>query len=197
MKEEKIIRDPEAFQLLADETRLKMIYLLRAKEMTVSQIAHDLGLTPQTIYHHIKKLREVEMVEVAREERVDHLVESYYRATAGVFHFVDGACKRETDAGAQSRKTLEAMARLGHEVDFDDSVISKIVSLTKVIRGRREDPRMMERVFEIDNLDPFTQMDVIELTLMIEADDADFAKYLDAQRELRDLLRARRSKSGP
>ena len=197
MKEEKIIRDPEAFQLLADETRLKMIYLLRAKEMTVSQIAHDLGLTPQTIYHHIKKLREVEMVEVAREERVDHLVESYYRATAGVFHFVDRACKRETDAGAQSRKTLEAMARLGHEVDFDDSVISKIVSLTKEIRGRREDPRMMERVFEIDNLDPFTQMDVIELALMIEADDADFAKYLDAQRELRDLLRSRRSESGP
>ena len=54
MKNQKIIRSPHAFQLLADETRMRVVYMLRAKEMTVSQIASELGLTPQTIYHHIK-----------------------------------------------------------------------------------------------------------------------------------------------
>src|SRR2546427_241267 len=69
----KLITDPDAFQLLGDETRRRIIYLLRAKEMTVSQIAGELNLTPQAIYHHIRKLRDAGMVEVAREEGVDHL----------------------------------------------------------------------------------------------------------------------------
>ena len=42
-------------------------------------------MTPQAIYHHIKKLLPAEMVEVTREERVDNFIETYYRATAEVF----------------------------------------------------------------------------------------------------------------
>ena len=67
MKSFKVIKDPDAFQLLADETRRRVIYLLRAKEMTVAQIAEELKLTPQAIYHHIRKLKDAEMVEVARD----------------------------------------------------------------------------------------------------------------------------------
>src|SRR2546425_538311 len=60
MKAFKVIKSPEAFQLLADETRRRIIYLLRAKEMTVSQISAELGLTPQAIYHHIRKMRDAD-----------------------------------------------------------------------------------------------------------------------------------------
>ena len=94
MKHYKSISDPEAFKLMADETRRKIVFLLRAKEMTVSQIAHELNITPQTIYHHIKRLVEGNLVEVTREVRVDHLIESYYRATAEVFHFTIGKTSR-------------------------------------------------------------------------------------------------------
>src|SRR5438445_112154 len=90
MKAFKMIKDPEAFRLLADETRRRIIYLLRAKEMTVSQIAAELNLTPQAIYHHIRKLRDSDLVEVAREERVDHFIETYYRATAEMFNLSHG-----------------------------------------------------------------------------------------------------------
>src|SRR5713226_5202149 len=73
MKAFKLITDPQAFQLLGDETRRRVIYLLRAKEMTVSQIAGELNLTPQAIYHHIRKLRDAGMVEVALLARdLDH-----------------------------------------------------------------------------------------------------------------------------
>ena len=41
---------------MADDTRRRVVYLLRAKEMTVGQIHHELQLTPQAIYHHIRKL---------------------------------------------------------------------------------------------------------------------------------------------
>src|SRR5512137_2899755 len=90
MKEVKAISDPEACRLLADEKRRKIIYLLRAKEMTVSQIADELNLAPQNLYHHIKKMLEADLVEVTREVRVGSLIESYYRATAEVFQITVG-----------------------------------------------------------------------------------------------------------
>ncbi len=65
MKAIKVVNDPKEFQLLADGTRRKIIFLLRATEMTVSQIASNLGLTPQAIYHHIKKLQKADLVTVA------------------------------------------------------------------------------------------------------------------------------------
>ena len=64
MKAFKVIKSPEAFQLLADETRRRIIYLLRAKEMTVSQISAELGLTPQAIYHHIRKMRDAKIFQI-------------------------------------------------------------------------------------------------------------------------------------
>ena len=87
MKAFKVIKGgADAFQLLADETRRRIIYLLRAKEHTVSQMAAELELTPQAIYHHIRKLRDADLVEVSREERIDHFIETYFRATAEVFY---------------------------------------------------------------------------------------------------------------
>src|SRR2546430_2988428 len=63
----KYITDPKALDAVADETRRKLIYLLRAKEQTVSQLAEALGKTPQAIYHQIRKLTAAGLVEVARE----------------------------------------------------------------------------------------------------------------------------------
>jgi len=84
MKAFKVIENPEAFQLMGDKTRRRIIFLLRAKEMTVSQIAAELGMTPQAIYHHIRKFRDADLVEVAREERIDHFIETYYQAAAKI-----------------------------------------------------------------------------------------------------------------
>lgn len=88
MKKVKVFKDPRAFKILSVETRRKIIHLLRVKERTVSQIAEDLGKTPQVIYHHIRKLLDADMVEVAKEVRIDHFIETYYRATAEVFECI-------------------------------------------------------------------------------------------------------------
>jgi DNA-binding transcriptional ArsR family regulator len=193
MKDSKVIKSPEAFQLLADETRLKMVYLMRAKEMTVSQMASELGLTPQTIYHHIKKLRDVGMVEVSREERIDHLVESYYRATAGVFLFADGACSKDGDEAARMRKTLEALATLGHELNVEPASISKTAKLKEDLRKHRENSRIIERVYDLDDIDPFIQKDVVEFMTLIEMSDKEFEKHLATLRTLRKWLRTQKT----
>ena len=114
----KTIKDPEAFQLLGDETRRKIVFLLRVKEMTVSQIAAELNITPQAVYHHIKKLQKVDMVEVAREERIGHLIESYYRATAETFTCSFGKTPRSREfAREQVTTVLNAMKKLGFNLN--------------------------------------------------------------------------------
>lgn len=198
MRERKTIRDPGAIQLLADDTRMKMIYLLRAKEMTVSQIADEIGLTPQTIYHHIKRLREAEMVEVSREERIEHLVESYYRATAGMFFFVDGACAGESGGEEKVRSIIEALDVLGFKVDPSDRHVATILKLAEEIRRRRKDPEIMARIYEMDDIDSSLGDDLGEFAAMMKMDDREFEKYLSAQRTLRtSLLSGRTRKREP
>lgn len=189
-----MIRDPGAFQLLADETRLSMIYLLRAKEMTVSQIAAELGLTPQTIYHHIKKLREVDMVEVSREERIDHLVESYFRATAGMFHFVNGTCVKEGGVRQSIENALKALESLGHAIDTNSTGINKIQKLSEKLNVFREDPKILDKTYELDDIDPFTQRYLVEFAMMMEMPDRDFEAYLETQRNLREWLLSQQRK---
>ena len=117
-----IIRDPESFQLVADETRRKIIFLLRVKEMTVGQIADELNLTPQAVYHHIRRLVNSQMVEVTKEERVGHLIESYYRATAEVFNLVVGTASHDKEAlKEQIADALAGLKRLGFAVEANQS----------------------------------------------------------------------------
>ncbi len=191
MRDRKIIKDPGAFQLLADETRMRMIYLLRAQEMTVSQIARELGLTPQTIYHHIKKLRDADMVEVSREERVEHLVESFYRATAGYFHFVNGGCGKELEKGEVVKSALTILNRLGYEVEESEKQAAKIFDLSEALRHDREDPDIVGRIFEMDDIDPSIGEGTVELAMMMKMTDKDFEEYIEKQKALREALRAR------
>jgi len=173
-----------------------MLYLMRAKELTVSQIAADLGLTPQTIYHHIKKLKECDMVEVSKEVRVDHLVESYYRATAGMFHFVSGGCS-DTCRGKDSvGKALKALDNMGHDLDMGPVALNSISKSTELLRKQRENPDIITKVYDMDDLDPFNQNDVIEFTILMTMTDKEFDKYIDAQRKIREaLLSSRKGRS--
>ncbi len=195
MKERKTIKDPGAIQLLADETRMKMIYLLRAKEMTVSQISGELGLAPQTIYHHIKRLKEADMVEVSREERVEHLVESYYRATAGMFFFVDGSCSDDIESKERVESALSTLSRLGFDIDPDEKQVSSVLKLVKDLRRSRKDPAIVDRIYDLDDLDPSNVDGLAELAMMMSMSDREFEKYLDTQRTLRDWLRSKRGKA--
>src|SRR5512136_1684829 len=130
MRAFKTISNPEAFKLLGDESRRKILFFLRAKEMTVSQIPQELNLTPQTVYFHVKKLLEGGMVEVAREVRVDHLIESYYQATAEVFHFTVGKTSRSKETlTEQIEATLNALKRVGFKIEYNKKIIDQMADL--------------------------------------------------------------------
>ena len=191
MKHLKTITDPKAFKLMADETRRKIVFLLRAKEMTVSRIAHELGITPQTVYHHIKKLVEGDLVEVTREVRVDHLIESYYQATAEVFHFTVGksgeskkVLEEETEAA------LKALVRIGFKLKYNKKAIADLVDLTVQQKDCCGAGEYEEPISNLDDVDFFTKQHAQEYAAILSMSEKEFAVQNTLRKKFRELLRS-------
>ena len=195
MRAFKFVKDPKAFELIADETRRKMIYLLRAKDLSVSQIAAELNKTPQAIYHQIRKLLDAGLVEIGKEERVDHFIETYYRATAEVFEFVHGEGSEEFQA-SKTKEGLKALSRLGLDVELDDETIARIVDLSKRLEsvGYRTKTELQDRIAELENVDFLTKQGIAKYVQLLTMSDKQFDEMLDLERQLRTLLKSKIAK---
>jgi DNA-binding transcriptional ArsR family regulator len=190
LKALKVVTDPKAFELLADETRRRIIYLLRAKELTVSQIAEQLDKTPQAIYHHIRKLLECGLVDVAKEERLGHFIETYYRASAEVFHLSYGECESEEFAEQRTRDTLQALEKLGFTVKIDEKTVSRLVELDRKIEQAGMKREFEEKISELEDVDFLTKQDVAGYMKHLFMTDRQFDDWLDLMKEFRELLRS-------
>lgn len=185
----KAITDPESFKLLGDETRRKIIYLLRVKEMTVSQIAADLNMSPQAVYHHIKKLLEGDMIEITREERVDHLIESYYRATAESFHLVVGRTPSGREVvKEQMASILKALKKLGFKIEVNEKTIAQLSNLQVELDSCCKGAKFEDAISEMEDVDFMAKMYVEEYAHLLAMTDAEFAKQQEIEKKFRDLL---------
>ena len=192
MKSVKVVNDPKEFQLLADGTRRKIIFLLRTTEMTVSQISSNLGLTPQAIYHHIKKLLKADLVTVEREERVGHLIESYYRATAEAFLCSVGV----TPSGReffekQTKTTLDSLVRVGFKLEYgEDDIQLLIEKQDELLRccGEKDFGENMKDT--LDDLDNTTLALTQDFGKLIAMTDEEFENHQNLKREFRDALKS-------
>lgn len=189
MKAVKLITDPQAFNLLADDTRRRIVHLLRAKERTVSQIAEEIGLTPQAIYHHIRKMKEADLVEVAKEERVDHFIETYYRATAEVFHLSHGPGAKSLDEEKEIRDALENLPKIGIGVASDSETISEVVAAAMKLMICAKESTWFDKVSELHDVDFFGKQRMVEYACIATMSDKDFAAYLENYKNLRKLLK--------
>jgi DNA-binding transcriptional ArsR family regulator len=190
VKAVKLIRDPEAFQLLADDTRRRIIHLLRAKERTVSQIAEELGLTPQAIYHHIRKMKAADLVEIAKEERIDHFIETYYRATAEIFHLSHGEAGTKASEEKQTKETLSSLAKIGIKVATDDESVARLVKAASSMKDCTNNSTWFDKISELEDVDFFTKQGMIEYSCLATMSDKEFEEFLDGYREMRKLLRS-------
>src|SRR3990172_1211074 len=185
MKAFKVIKGPDTFQLLADETRRRIIYLLRARDYTVSQISKELDLTPQAIYHHIRKLKESDMIEVAKEERVGHFIETYYRATAEVFYLEHGESKDKAAEEKHVREALDSLKRLDLPVQADADLAAKVVALLQKMDRIGTKWEWTERIAALDDVDFVTRQTLVHLAKLLATTDAEFAEFQKADKELR------------
>lgn len=58
------------YKVLADETRIKIVYLLLARELCVGHIAKILGGTPSNVSHHLRLLRSARLVKYRRQGKL-------------------------------------------------------------------------------------------------------------------------------
>jgi DNA-binding transcriptional ArsR family regulator len=200
MKPFMVIKEPEAFELLADETRRKIIYLLRVKEMTVSQVAEELGITSQAVYHHIRKLLKGKMIEVVKEERIGHLIESYYRATAEDFLLSHGKVRSKALhdkelAEEQITRVLNGLNKIGFNLEFDKNKISQMTDL----RAEVEEPcvaceKYEDDIWNMEDLDLPMRMLAAEFAGTLLMSDKEFNKQQEIRRKIRDLLLSLRAR---
>ncbi len=190
----KVIRDPKAMDLMNDGTRRKIVDLLRAKDMAVIQIAEQLEKTPQAIYHHIGKMLETGLIEVAKEDRIGHFIETYYRATAEFFLFTNGEEKDEEGGRleeARSREALQPLPSLGLGGPIDKPTTDKLVTLirkTNLAWKGKLAHEISEKVAEREDLDYFTKQSVIEYSEVALMSDKQFEDMQRNQKEIRELL---------
>jgi DNA-binding transcriptional ArsR family regulator len=188
MKAVKIITDPEAFQLLADDTRRKIIFLLRTRPLSASQIAQELSLSPQTVYHHIQKLKGAGMVEVVKEERVGHLIESYYQSTAEVFNCYIGESPGGIEVAKKVVKTIvDTLNRLGFNLEYDDAKAQEIANAEKKLSRFRDLQEINEQVSKFDDVDFLCKQDVLEAAKILSLSDEEFNERLAIERKVREL----------
>ena len=95
----------QTLALLADATRLRLLYLLTDGERGVSDLERITGLPQPTVSHHLGLLRRARLVQARREGR-----QVFYRLTHPAA--VPGVLSVPTDGGAITL-TLGAMTEAG------------------------------------------------------------------------------------
>lgn len=177
-------------ELLGDDTRRRIVYLLRARESTISQVAQELSMTPQAIYHHIKKLLGAGMVEVTREERVENFIETYYRATAEVFEFSWGQGKQHRYAEQRLKDALLRLGKLGINVNVDEEKVVKIVELQRKLEAIGDKRELGEKAAKLEDVDFLGKQDLTSYAKMITMTDKQYEDWVRLSKEFRNLLRS-------
>jgi DNA-binding transcriptional ArsR family regulator len=187
MRTFKSIRDPAGYEAMVDKTRRRIIFMLRAKDMTVSQLAEALRKTPQAIYHQISILRDVGMVEIAREERVKHFIETYYRATAEIFLFQDGEVSKAQSEAIWS-EALAALSKVGMRVRTDDEFVHKVAKANAAIANCGPATDLEEKLAKLDESILLTNTRALDLARLALMSDRQFDEFMASWQELRGLL---------
>jgi len=83
----------EIFQMLSDETRLRILRTLEKKELCVSDIARETGVSQSAVSHQLRVLRQTDLVRSQRKGK-----RIYYRIADGhVFSIVRDGLEHVTE----------------------------------------------------------------------------------------------------
>jgi DNA-binding transcriptional ArsR family regulator len=188
----KVIEDPEKFQLLADGTRRKIVFLLRATEMTAGQMASTLDVTAQTIYHHLKKLQKADLVNVSRTEQIGHLTESYYRATAEAFLCSVGTTPKGREFfEKQMKTTLDSLVKIGFNLKYSEDDVQRLIEKQDEILKCCSRQDYEENIKDkLDNIDDGTLSIIDDYAKLITMTDKEFGEQQRLKREFRDALKS-------
>lgn len=192
-----------AFGLLMDETRSRIVRLLQENELSVGEIAKALDLTPQNVYHHIRKLHDVGLIAVKEEKRSGHLIESYYTTTADTFlYYTDQMNESDTQAFLA---VLSGLNELGYGMELNEKnarsltdIQQKRVSLMGGAPAENEicpSCSFSGYFMKFGPMNPLLLSRIIYYSNLMRLSDEDFEKSLDLTKQLRKTLLSMKTKS--
>ncbi len=136
----KIIKDPKNIEMILDETRSKILALLRDGPLNANEITGGVSKSRSNVYRHIDKLREGGYIEeVPRSER--DCYEKTFRRTANVFLLCPKGISSDSTGNnkiapsldweniLEMKKILEKLDGFGIRNDASDELAEKIAKL--------------------------------------------------------------------
>jgi DNA-binding transcriptional ArsR family regulator len=119
-----VVTDPKVIKVGIEDTRRKILALLRFNDLTVSQIAEVIGKDESTVYRHVEKLKSAGYIRAAGERTVHHIPEKIYGRTAKVFllspdDFGKAEASRilEKERRSQVEAAVRILSKAGYEPD--------------------------------------------------------------------------------
>jgi len=196
------IIDQQAFTLLEDRTRRRILLLLRESELSAKEIAERLVMTPQNVYHHLRRLIEARLVVETEERRSGHLIESYYTATADTFVYKEDEIP-ENDTH-RFIEVLNGLNELGARIEVSEENAMSIARLVNRRSQLKKTPTVFPDVCsfcgssgyftKFGPMDPNLLNRVIQYNSLMAMSDKEFEESLTLTRELRHSLLAMREK---
>jgi DNA-binding transcriptional ArsR family regulator len=187
---------PEAFKLLEDETRRRIVFMLREETLTVKEIAKRLGMTPQNIYHHMNKLEDNEIVEMGYERREGHLIESYYQTTSENLIYNEDWMPQ--DPVKSYLDILNGLNELNHNIIVNNETAEEIKKLHEAVLSNFQDKTVQIQPCDICSfsgffmkfgpLNPVLLKQILEFAGFLDMKDEQFDQYLASLRNLRYYL---------
>jgi DNA-binding transcriptional ArsR family regulator len=80
-----VVQDPQQLRALADSFRTKIVFHLRERAASVTELAEALSAPKGTVGHHVKVLERAGLIRVVRTRKVRALTEKFYGRVARLF----------------------------------------------------------------------------------------------------------------
>ena len=189
-----IIKDPEVAKLFGDENRRHILFHLRRKEMSTTDLAKALGKNHSSIIHHLNLLKEAELVEETRTEQVRNLNQTFYRATARRFmiSYSLGETMNEEGEGvpwqeAMVQSTMDSLEAFGYKILDEDKDLARKLVNGFFLRDQKAYEEIAEmQVRDVGHKQRYGRNTIKLLKMLNLSEDLEFIKILN---ELRDLVK--------
>ena len=105
-----VVQDPQQLRALADTARTKIVFLLRERAASITELAAALSSPKGTVGHHVKVLESAGLIRVVRTRKVRALTEKYYGRVARLFVLRSDETLPEELTGALGAMMLQQAA---------------------------------------------------------------------------------------
>ena len=136
MKEIEIVDDPDKIKIIIEDTRTKILRLLKFRDMTISELASILNKDVSTIFRHIKKLESAGFVKVTGERKIHNVPEKIYGRTVKTIFLAPETYAKDEAIKKMNKKRVEILAdtlkSLGYEGKDVDSLFDLLIHLDEL-----------------------------------------------------------------